>query len=196
MNPMDREREVEQWLDSALGQYGKVEPRTGLESRVLANLQSERNRVATRRGWWWEAGAVAVAAAIVTAVWFGEGRMPRIPPRTVETSTVTRQENVGVSRPSIHPSQVNRRPKEARLPRLEKRPSRDFAPVKAPKLEQFPSPSPMNEQERMLARYVQEFPRRAALVARAQTDLQKRAQREMAAPWPKNAESTSSDQQE
>jgi hypothetical protein len=54
----------------------------------------------------------------------------------------------------------------------------------------------MNEQEKMLARYVQEFPQRAALVARAQTELQKRDEREMAAPWPKNAESTSSDQQE
>jgi hypothetical protein len=54
----------------------------------------------------------------------------------------------------------------------------------------------MNEQEKMLARYVQEFPQRAALVARAQTELQNRDQREMSAPWPKNAESTRSDQQE
>ena len=196
MDPGDGEREVEQWLDAALGQYGKVEPRTGLESRVLANLQSDRTRIATRRRWWWAAGAVPVAAAIVAAVWFGKGSIPMIPPRTIETSTVTRRDNAGVSRPSIHPSQVDRRPQEPPPPRRAKRPNRDFAPVKAPKLEQFPSPSPMNEQEKMLARYVQEFPQRAALVARAQTELQNRDQREMSAPWPKNAESTRSDQQE
>ena len=68
MDPGDGEREVEQWLDAALGQYGKVEPRTGLESRVLANLQSDRTRIATRRRWWWAAGTVPVAAAIVAAV--------------------------------------------------------------------------------------------------------------------------------
>jgi hypothetical protein len=196
MDPRDGEREVEQWLDAALGQYGKVEPRTGLESRVLANLQSERNRIAPKRRRWWAVGTVAVAVAIVAAVWFGEGSIPRIPPRTMETSTVTHRDNARVSRPSIHPSQVDRRPQEPPPPRLAKRPNHDFAPVKAPKLEQFPSPSPMNEQEKMLARYVQEFPQRAALVARAQTELQKRDEREMAAPWPKNAESTSSDQQE
>ena len=137
-----------------------------------------------------------MAAAIVAAVWVGRGGIPRIPTRTVETSTVRHRENAGASRPSIHPSQLDRRPKEPTLPRLEKPPSRDFAQVKAPKLEQFPSPSPMNEQEKMLARYVRKFPQRAALVARAQTELQKRDQREMTAPWPKNAVSTSSDQQE
>lgn len=73
---------------------------------------------------------------------------------------------------------------------------RALAIVKPPKLEQFPSPIPLNEQEKMLARYVQEFPRKAALVARAQTDLRKRDEREMAAPWPKSAEATSSEQQE
>ena len=196
MDPRNREPEVEQWLDSALGQYGKVEPRTGLESRVLTNLQSERNRIAARRGWWWEAGAVAVAAAIVAAVWVGVRSIPRIPTRTVETSTVTHQVNAGASRPSIRRSQVDRRPNEPIRSRPEKRLSRDTTQDKAPKLEQFPSPSPMNEQEKMLARYVREFPQRAALVARAQTELQKRDQREMAAPWPKNAASTSSDQQE
>ena len=41
MDPIEREREVERWLDAALTQYAKAEPRAGLEGRVLAGLRAE-----------------------------------------------------------------------------------------------------------------------------------------------------------
>jgi len=41
---------------------------------------------------------------------------------------------------------------------------------------------PLNDQERMLARYVQDFPEKAALVARAQSDLHKLDELEMSGP--------------
>jgi hypothetical protein len=63
-------------------------------------------------------------------------------------------------------------------------------------LEQFPTPTPLSDQEKLLARYVQEFPQRAALIARAQTQLRKRDEFEMAAPWPKNTDSNGSEQPE
>jgi hypothetical protein len=56
--------------------------------------------------------------------------------------------------------------------------------AQAPKMEQFPAPSPLTDQEKMLARYVRNFPERAALMARAQTELRKRDELEMAAPFP------------
>ncbi len=194
MNPMDREREIEQWMSAALGQYGNVEPRTGLENRVLTNLQSERNRLASQRRWWWATGTVAAAAAIVATVWWGEFGIGRVPAKTV-TVTVAHQESTGVPEQPMHPSQDDG-PKQIRRPRVEMQPRRDSDPVRAPKLEQFPSPAPMNAQEKMLALYVQEFPQRAALIARTQTDLRKQNEREMGAPWPRDAESTGSDQQQ
>ncbi len=53
MDPIKREPDIDQWLDAALSQYAKAEPRAGLEGRVLATLQAERNRVGLKRNWWW-----------------------------------------------------------------------------------------------------------------------------------------------
>jgi len=40
--------------------------------------------------------------------------------------------------------------------------------ARSPKLSQFPSPQPLSEQERLLVRYVTDFPQEAAMVAKAQ----------------------------
>jgi len=49
--------------------------------------------------------------------------------------------------------------------------------------EQFPSPEPLSPQEQMLARYVEQFPREAVLLARAQTELfQREASEREASP--------------
>ncbi len=51
-----------------------------------------------------------------------------------------------------------------------------------PKLDQFPSPQPLSEQERILAGYVENFPERAALVAKMQSeDLRRERLEEMKA---------------
>jgi hypothetical protein len=192
MDPKNRDREIEEWLDVALGQYSKVDARAGLESRVLANLRSERSHLAARHSWRWAAGTVAMAVAIVVAVWLGDSTTGPAP-TIVRKPTVTHQESAGVSKPLIGAPQRDRRLKEAHRSRVEMQLGRDSAPVKAPRLEQFPSPAPLNEQEQMLARYVEEFPKKAALVARAQADLRQQEEREMAAPWPKNGESANSD---
>jgi hypothetical protein len=52
----------------------------------------------------------------------------------------------------------------------------------APRLEQFPSPEPLSEQEEFLARYVEQFPHEAVLVARAQTQLMKQEMIELELP--------------
>ena len=49
-----------------------------------------------------------------------------------------------------------------------------------PRLDQFPSPRPLSEQEQMLARYVREFPQEAVLVARAQTERRKELEKLLA----------------
>jgi len=45
--------------------------------------------------------------------------------------------------------------------------------AKEPKLEQFPSPRPLTEQERFLKQYVEKFPDEAMLIAKVQTERQK-----------------------
>lgn len=196
MDPMDQERDVDQWLESALGHYGKAEPRPGLENRVLANLQGERNRMATQRRWWWAMATAVAAAAILAVIWVGQTGIGKNRAKMAAPATATQLAQDGAWGRATPPQQVPHATRQAAGHRLGARAIRDLASLKPPKLEQFPSPAPLNDQEKMLARYVAEFPQRAALVARAQTDLRKRDEREMAAPWPRSPESTSSDQQE
>ena len=40
-----KQDEFDRMLDAALAKYAAVEPRTGLEERVLANLRAEQARV-------------------------------------------------------------------------------------------------------------------------------------------------------
>jgi hypothetical protein len=191
MDPMDKEREIDQWLEGTLSQYGKVEPRTGLEGRVLANLRAERERVAARRRWWWALGTAATAAAIVTAIWIGQAGSAK----SGRSTTVAHHEDAGTTAQPTPQLPIIQPRKVAQHPPL-KHTVRDLRAAAMPKLDQFPSPAPLSDQEKLLARYVQEFPEKAAVMARIQTELHREAEREMAAPWPTNADATGSEQQE
>src|SRR6266516_514222 len=71
MNPRDNDR-LDQWLDSALNEYGKSEPRAGLEGRVLANLSAQARPSRIRSPWPW-ALAGASAAVLLVGFWLGVG---------------------------------------------------------------------------------------------------------------------------
>ena len=60
MNSEDKKLTAEQWLDDALAHYSAAEPRAGLETRILANLEAH---VSQRRRRW--ILAVAASAAVV-----------------------------------------------------------------------------------------------------------------------------------
>ncbi|MGA9356258.1 MAG: hypothetical protein WBV46_21405 [Terriglobales bacterium] len=175
INPTKREKDVEQWLDSALSQYGKAESRTGLESRVLASLQAERNQITSRRRWWWAMGAVAAAVAIVAVMWVGANSRNKNAGGVAETSTPTHHEKAhgsiepGPVQQAVHPAKqmAQRRPTN--------QPSRELAVVATPKLDQFPSPRNMSEAELLLARRLNEQSSKEALLestpSREEVDL-------------------------
>jgi hypothetical protein len=50
--------------------------------------------------------------------------------------------------------------------------------VNSPKLDQFPSPQPLSEQEEILANYVGKYPEHAILIARARNEALQRDQLE------------------
>lgn len=193
MDPMERERDVDRWLDSALSQLGKAEPRAGLESRVLANLQAERDRLASRRRWWWAAGAATALAAVVLAVWVGESARERNRGGTAGTSTTHSEEARRSMRPRPAPqatapqvaanqvtaSRVADAPREVAQRGPANGPIRRVAGT--PKLAQFPSPQPLSEQEKILASYVAQYPETAALVAQARAEALQRDREEEAA---------------
>jgi len=183
--------EIDRELDAALTKYA-AEPRTGLEERVLANLRTERARVPARARWHWSLTAAATAIVIVAlTLALRSGRTPH-PVVANHPSSIT-------PGPALSPAQIVSNPRPAR--RVKPRRSHPLvatagrAELGPPKLDQFPSPQPLNEQERALARYVSEFPQEATLIARAQEEYEKEIQQKMKDTH-SETESSNADQQE
>jgi len=63
-----------------------------------------------------------------------------------------------------------------------------------PKLDQFPSRQPLSEQEKMLMRYVAEYPSEATLVAKLRAEDLRREREEEMADFPGSAGSEDLDQ--
>lgn len=157
MEPNDRKHLIDEWLDCALKQRANVEPRPGLENRILASISAERNRTPKPR-WNWRPVSLAVATAIVLVIALSLHRpaskitvavRPAIPPSHKVSSNIAPVLPTGIRGKRTHAHR----------------------PPRPPHLDQFPSPQPLTEQEQILAEYVQRFPRTARLVAQAQTAL-------------------------
>jgi len=192
----DKDHELDQWLDAALARDGNVEPRPGLESRVLTSLEAEKTRGAERQRWWWALGAAGAAAMLAVAMWIVIHTRQPLSNRTAGNSK-TRGLDVTVAATA-----GRHRPRGTRdahiVARGPRRAANSGIVVHAPerKLDQFPSPQPLADQEQMLLRYVREFPGRAILVARAQTQLRKQEEQEMLVPVQENSGPTRSDETE
>ncbi len=166
----DRERLAGSWLDASLKQYGEAEPRPGLEGRVWANLRAEHEPGPDGR-WIWAPGLGVLLAVMVSGGIFwarGPGALPETTSRHRSAPVVPRQA------PAPLATTEARSPADSALlssvPRRAARRS-SAAVGDQPRLEQFPSPRPLSEQEEMLARYVQEETQEAKLVAKAQTEM-------------------------
>jgi hypothetical protein len=193
---------MERLLDGMLAEYGKAEPRFGLENRVLANLETEKARIAGRRRWWWILGTVSAAAVVAATVWMdyrppdqhgafrpaNEAQRAQSAPAAM-AAEVPSEAGAGVSVPT-HPirSRISRAIRPDAVERV--------ATATTPKLEQFPTPAPLSEQERILARYVAEYSEQAVLVARAQMSLEQQEQREKSQRSQENSSSSTPVQRE
>jgi hypothetical protein len=172
MEPNDRERVVNEWLDAALKRYGEAEPRPGLESRILATLRAE-NLPEPRWAWRPALAGVALVVLLCAAVF-----LARWPGVVHETAVGTAIKKEAQATPEIPPAPVlahapSHAVKRSLAQRAHARPVKPPAVTAeiAPRLEQFPSAQPLSEQEMMLASYVRDWPEEAKLVARARTEL-------------------------
>src|ERR1700685_237668 len=165
-------------LDTALAKYATVEPRTGLEERILANLRAQREKPANWAWWsWTAAGALAVAGIVAagmlswkTADNLAKHHPPIEAPRAAGTQIARNGETNGTGPRTRMPGKRS----SVHLRRTEK--------DAGPKLDVFPSPLPLSEQEKMLASYVAEYPKEAALIAQLRTEaLQREFEEEMRA---------------
>ncbi len=166
METNDRDR-FDELLDKALRQYGNVEPRIGLEKRILANMQVAGNRA--HSGYrWLLAGTIATALviAIGSGVWhqalIPKQNVPPAVPRNalgeVSSATVPRTQQIANTRASRQRRHVPA--------------GSSVASTSSPKLAQFPSPLPLSQQELLLASYAEHFPKEALLIAQEQRNFE------------------------
>jgi len=167
-------------LDAALAKYAAVEPRAGLEERVLANLRAERAK-SPDRGWWrWTAvAALAAVAVVAVALTLRSGRPTQ--PVAVKHILATAQSPREPERYAANGEANLVRPRGHQpVHRTLAPPHQPKAVVAAavPKLDQFPSPQPLSEQERILKSYVAKYPEQAVLIARAASEARRQDQLE------------------
>lgn len=180
MESRDKDR-LDEWLDDALQRYGEVEPRVGLERRILANLAARGTNAGRWRWGWasWAATTAAVACLVAVGMigWHTRQKIAAKQPETVPAMVASQHtageqpatESHAVPAPKGHQVQHRRYQLNAIM-------------KAEPRLEQFPSPRPLSQQEQLLAGYVAQFHDKAILMARAQTKL--REQEEMEMPQP------------
>jgi hypothetical protein len=162
MNREDREGMVDRLLNEALAPQ-EIEPRAGLEQRILANLRAQPEPWPWRR---WLMLWVPAVAAVLIALAVGL-RMSSKPQPARPAVAIEHQPTPPMKQP-VPPAPVVA---------AERKPSRDVArPQKVvaatrpalPRQDVFPSPVPLTPEETMLLTLLRRNPSQAVLVAREQ----------------------------
>jgi|ERR1700683_4332865 hypothetical protein len=167
-NNDQRDRE----LNAPLANYTSVEPRTGLEDRVLARLRAEKDHAPVRSQTSWPAvAALAAVIAVVASLAWTSRKPAQSGPSKPLAAAAKADEHTG-TRIANYKGTGSTPPQEAGSRRRLKSRAFQSATVVAlaPKLDQFPSPQPLSEQETILFRYITNYPEHAALIAQARTD--------------------------
>jgi len=179
-------------LDEALAKYAAVEPRAGLEDRVLANLRAERAKDPNRAWWPWSVAAALVALlVVVAALAWRPGKPPHPVIANHPPSTVLSTQEPGKQVVSNGGANRNR-PQRPGTARTRPQQVSQLVTEAHPKLDQFPSPQPLSEQEKILANYVAEYPEHAVLLARARSEALRRDQLEEIRAFPSDDQATDS----
>ena len=163
-------------LDAALAKYAAVEPRAGLEARILANLRTQPSHSAIRNWWRWSAAAALAAMIVIAVALAWRSSRPSHPLTAGHPSVATPAPNE--PGPQFVANTAGNIPQpQGHTPAQTVRPHRSAPTVVVsaePKLDQFPSPQPLSEQEQILANYVVKYPERAALIAEARMEALRR----------------------
>ena len=152
-------------LDSALKRYSDVEPRAGLEGRVLARLAAQPHRVGYRLRWpviW-----AGVAAVVMFGMWFA------LPRNGKPTVSIAREVSLPVSKTPLQP-EITR--KIQNHTGIRRKLNQHTVSEDGPRIQQFPSPRPTSPEELMLVEYVQRYPKEALLISQEQNEFEEQVQ--------------------
>ncbi|MBZ5629891.1 MAG: hypothetical protein LAO06_13610 [Acidobacteriia bacterium] len=163
MNREDRERMVDRLLNEALAPQD-VEPRAGLEGRILANLRAQPEP----RHWWrwlWVPAAVAAAVLLVIIL------RPTHPPRPMQAPVVAEHQPAPpapLKSIPLAPAVAAQRKPASSVGLAPRAITVAATRASQPRQAVFPSATPLTPEEKMLLTLLQGNPSEAVLVAREQ----------------------------
>ena len=140
----DKERQfVDELLEASLRNYAGDAPRAGLEGRVLAAVRARQQAARWRTAWAWTLGVAGVAAMVTLLVLHWPHRQPAPLPVTAKAPANPSAPVVAKGAPVVQPPMLRRAVRPAVATTVDSRP------------QQFPTPRPLSEQEKLLVAYVQ-----------------------------------------
>ncbi|HEY7402305.1 MAG TPA: hypothetical protein VIB39_02190 [Candidatus Angelobacter sp.] len=157
MSDQNNEKKLDDLLDSALAEYSAVEPRPGLEARILARVQDAAEQ--PRAPWWtvrWlvTGAAAAAIAVIVLSMLF---LRPAQKPQQVEI----RPDHPQAIQPQPHPNSerasAKTTPVRGERPQHHAKPQQELAQRDRPSV--FPTPMGLSEQEKLMMAYLAQTPK-------------------------------------
>ena len=136
-------RFVDDLLDASLRHYASAAPRLGLETRVLAGVRARQQAARWHRVWAWGVGLAAVAAMVAMLVIYRPRQQPERLPAIANRPANISAPAVARAIPRVQPPLPYRPVRPAAPSRVDTRP------------QQFPTPRPLSEQEKLLLVYAE-----------------------------------------
>jgi hypothetical protein len=186
-NSRDHDDDLDRMLDSALAKYAAVEPRAGLQERILARLYYESPQVV--RTWWRWGLAFAVTAIAVAAVGLAlrpathsEPVVKNFP--SITAPKITIPQNRETKKPEVQtaneiPSTAEQRHGESAHKDRPQFTRTEVAVTPVPRLEHFPSVQTPSPEVAAMVQYAKQFPQDALVIAQAQEEFEAEIQQDM-----------------
>ena len=157
--PFNRER-MEEVIAHALRVRAQVEPRYGLEQRVIAIMRSQAvEAVGQRRPWAWMAGALATATLLLFAL-LEIRHQPVVRPSSIANQRMENK-NIALGASGVMPHGHGLRGRSA-ASRISQSEARSAILASQARLATFPAPAPLSADEKSLVAWLQRAPAASA----------------------------------
>ncbi len=152
----DREKRfVDELVEASLRRCAGAEARPGLEGRVLAGVGARQQAERRRKSLFWIVGMATAAAVVAMLVTGWTDRQTAPVPITAKAPSIVSSPTVARVVPPVQRTIVRRPANHAASSRVDPRP------------QQFPTPRPLSEQEKLLVEYAQLIKNSPGMVAPA-----------------------------